>query len=257
VNQRFGNTVLVLSPHLDDAALSVGGVIADLVTTGVRVVVGVLFDGGPVGELSAAARKFHAQCGHDDDAMTHRSEEDRAALGVLGVERVRAALPEALYRRTALGEVMYPSRDAIFGPVSPDETVAVPGVVRRWVRETGCDTVLAPAAVGGHVDHVLVSSAARRLRERVEVVLYEDMPYPMLGASLPDDLGPPDHRTVSPRSWAAKLTAVSHYRSQLSVLFHDTTTWRQSLTDRCRNSSGEVGERLWWLPRAAAATNRK
>lgn len=238
-------TVLVLSPHLDDAALSVGGVIASLVAARTRVVVGVLFDGRPHGELSSAARAFHDQCGHGDDAMTHRAVEDRAALRVLGAERLAASLPEALYR-TAGGQVLYPSRDAIFGPVSQEDCAdgQVAEVLRRWVDSTGCATVLAPAGVGGHVDHVLVSAAARELS--VQVALYEDLPYPMLGAFRPPHLGKPSHHKVSRRSWTTKLDAVGHYRSQLPILFHDTRTWRETLTEYCADS-GEVGERLWWL----------
>jgi LmbE family N-acetylglucosaminyl deacetylase len=237
--------VLVLSPHLDDAALSVGGVIASLAASGTRVVVGVLFDGQPPGSLSPAARAFHAQCGHGDDAMTHRTAEDRSALRVLGAERLRASLPEALYR-TAGGKVLYPSRDAIFGAVSQEDCAAslVANVLRSWVDSTGCATVLAPAGIGGHVDHVVVSSAARELS--VQVALYEDLPYPMLGARRPPHLGRPSHHRVSRRSWTTKLDAVSHYRSQLPILFHDTETWRETLTEYCADS-GEVGERLWWL----------
>lgn len=246
MNERFGGTVLVVSPHLDDAALSVGGVIASLVAEGTRVVVGVLFDGQPAGELSPAAREFHAQCGHGDDAMAHRAVEDRDAMRVLGADRLQASLPEALYRRTAGGEVLYPCRDAIFGPVSQEDCAVerVADVLRHWVHSTGCAAVLAPAGIGGHVDHVLVSSAARDLS--VQVALYEDMPYPMLGATRPRHLGTPGHYRVSRRSWTTKLDAVGHYRSQLPVLFHDTATWRETLTEYCAGSGG-VGERLWWL----------
>ena len=241
----MNGTVLVLSPHLDDAALSAGGVIASLVAAGTRVVVGVLFDGQPPSELSPAAREFHVQCGHGDDAMTHRLAEDHSAMRALGAERLLASLPEALYRRAGR-KVLYPSRDAIFDVVSTADCAArqVADVLRHWVEVTGCATLLAPAGVGGHVDHVLVSSAARELP--VRVALYEDLPYPMLGAARPPHLGKPSHYRVPAHSWATKLEAVSHYRSQLPVLFHDPAGWRETLTEYCAEA-GEVGERLWWL----------
>ena len=95
--------LVVLSPHLDDAVLSCGAILARAAEQGVHTTIATIFNGSPDGPLSRSARHFHALCGHGDDAMAHRETEDDLAVEHLGVKSIRLGVPEALYRRDASG----------------------------------------------------------------------------------------------------------------------------------------------------------
>lgn len=84
------------------------------------------------------------------------------------------------------------------------------------------DVVLAPAAIGGHVDHLAVREAALTLRRRgIAVVLYEDLPYachPLVARrALEKRLAgfEPVHMFIA-QQLAGKRSALALYRSQLT-----------------------------------------
>jgi hypothetical protein len=77
---------------------------------------------------------------------------------------------------------------------------------------------LAPLAVGGHVDHVLVRTAAELSRKRV--VYYSDFPYNMRYRTDPSFV---QRNALVQATWAhdlaAKLTLIRGYRTQVDALF--------------------------------------
>lgn len=105
------NTVLVVSPHPDDAELGMGGTIGKMISTGSDVIIVDLTDGEPTPFGSKTSRK----------------KETKAASKILGVkERICLDMPNrylevSLENRRKLAEVirMY-KPDALFGPAMPD-----------------------------------------------------------------------------------------------------------------------------------------
>ena len=173
------STLMVLSPHLDDAVLSCGALIADSRRRGTDVIVVTVFNGRPTMPVSAPAARFHARCGlTDSNAMDEREREDDRAIGAVGASTERLYLPEALYRKDSGSEPLYDTDLAIFheGPLTPDDClITVANRVGAQVDAAAPDLVLAPLGIGGHVDHLVVSQAARRLDRGVPH--YEDVPY--------------------------------------------------------------------------------
>ena len=95
-----GQRLLVLSPHLDDAVLSLGGAIAAWVAAGERVVIATVYTTGPpLAEIAPAMRVFA-------DYAT-RTREDDAACAVLGAEQLRLGLVERAFRRPFLTDLAY------------------------------------------------------------------------------------------------------------------------------------------------------
>jgi hypothetical protein len=106
---------MILSPHLDDAVLSCGGLIADTHRHGVDSLVITVFNGRPTLPVSSPAKRFHARCGlADDHAMAQRECEDDEALDIVGASTRRLDLLEALYRKGSDGEPRYDTDQAIF-----------------------------------------------------------------------------------------------------------------------------------------------
>ena len=102
---------LVLSPHLDDAVLSCGGLLRTLAERN-RVTVATVFTEAAPPPHTRAARSFVRQCQADDVAtlFADRRAEDRDVLDELGVRHLHLAQPDALFRRSV-------RRTRAFGPL--------------------------------------------------------------------------------------------------------------------------------------------
>jgi LmbE family N-acetylglucosaminyl deacetylase len=243
--------LVVLSPHLDDAVLSCGAVLAGAVEAAAADVV-TIFNGPPDGALSDAAREFHARCGHGDDAMAQREGEDDLAMRQLGLSTVRLGMPESLYRRDASGEPAHPDLRSIFRSRPDDESEVVDAITRRLLAVAAvekADLLLAPLGVGDHIDHLIVAAAARNLRRAT--LWYEDIPYAMNRSyrGFEATLAPADAliHYVTAAQWQRKLDAINCYASQHSILSRQPGFWRETLTAYAVSVGGGVpAERYWW-----------
>ena len=143
-------TTLVISPHLDDAALSVGGTIASWTAAGERVVIASVYTKGPpLGEIAPSMRKFA-------DYVTRRSE-DAAACTVLGAEIRRLDHVERAFRRP------YLTGWSFFTTPAHREGFATLGAVRDSLEQLAQlepTRILIPFGIGNHIDHVEASLAA-------------------------------------------------------------------------------------------------
>jgi LmbE family N-acetylglucosaminyl deacetylase len=249
-----------LSPHLDDAVLSCGGLIHRQARAGQPPLVVTLFSGQPAADaqLSAFAQSQHERWGSPEDVMVVRWAEDRTALAVLGADYLRLNYLDCIYRGRDHGDQpdwYYASEDALFGPVHPAEQ-DLPGELATVLSEfipPGKDvTLYAPLAVGNHVDHQLTFAAALMLRVKGwSLRFYEDYPYVetegALAAALAARGADRWQSVVTPLDEddvAAKIEAIACYESQPGVLFGGAEIMR----DRVRAYVTDVGgERLWEL----------
>lgn len=147
---------LYLSPHLDDVALSCVARIGRDLSQGWRVLVATVFSEG--------------------DGYEARRAEDARAMEALGADHLWCGLRDAPFRSPAYGTFM----GIVFGTDESDDSAleATGEVLAALIARTAPRIVLAPLAVGTHVDHRLVHKAARRLR--AEVRFYEDRPYALV-----------------------------------------------------------------------------
>jgi LmbE family N-acetylglucosaminyl deacetylase len=160
---------VAVSPHLDDAVFSAGGTLAALAATGWRVRVVTCF-AASVADPSPFALSTQLDKGLDSDVdyMALRRAEDIAALRRLGAEHVHLPLPEAPHRG-------YTSAPDLFAGRHPDDAIAGPlgDVLAPCLRDP--DLVLAPQAIGDHVDHRVVVEVVAALDR--PVLWWRDTPY--------------------------------------------------------------------------------
>jgi LmbE family N-acetylglucosaminyl deacetylase len=165
-------TALAVSPHLDDAAFSAGGTLAWLAKRGWQVVVATVFTAtvpSPTG--------FALRCQTDKgvppeaDYMAIRRAEDQEAGAALGARMLHLPLREAPHRG-------YADPAALFGPLHPaDSPEPVAAALRPLLAGWQPTLILAPQALGGHVDHVLTVLALQDLAPSVPVLWWQDFPY--------------------------------------------------------------------------------
>lgn len=247
-----------LSPHLDDAALSCGGLISQQAEQGKRPTVITCFAGVPdYAELSLFAADQHKKWGEPEDPIQHRRQEDAEVMRCLGADYQHWTYLDCIYRRhPESGEFLYTSEAALFGQLHSAEHYLCSEVVARLSTMFSMqDTeVYAPLAVGHHVDHRLVLLAALRLEGRgFSICYYEDFPYALDGEKLDlalrewADAPAPTIRHLRPSDVANKVSAIRRYRSQLAVLFEGETNVESAVESYALRAGGgdRFGEKYW------------
>ncbi|MEZ4767318.1 MAG: PIG-L family deacetylase [Caldilineales bacterium] len=266
---------IILSPHYDDAALSCGGMIAQLTAAGDQVVVATVFGGrADPATLSPFARSIHARPGASDDLIAQRAAEEKHALAILGAQSRPGSYLDCIYRQVEPGgRWLYDREEALFGPVDAadaalvEELAAVFAVLAPHPNQC---TIYAPLAIGCHVDHQVVQQAALKLLEAgYSLLFYEDYPYVVRDpADLPAALAriktgggwQPQPVALSRQELDRKIAAVSAYASQLGVLFGtDGVAAPQDVAGALDgfarytahgNGSGRFAERFWAVAQA-------
>ncbi|WP_192912407.1 PIG-L deacetylase family protein [Paracraurococcus ruber] len=210
---------LALSPHLDDAAFSCGGTLARLAAHGWTVTLCTVFTRS-VTDPGGFALACQLDKGLDAsvDYMALRRAEDAAACAALGVRPLWLDLPEAPHRG-------YPDARALFAPpLLADGVVAPLAQLLAPLLHPAPDLLLAPQAVGGHVDHVqLVRALDSVLPPDLPVLWWTDFPYSLKPHSHPARpfaarmQALPDCAVEGDA--AGRLAACAAYRSQLGFQF--------------------------------------
>ena len=162
--------LVVVSPHLDDAVLSLGGLIGREAAAGRRVTVMSCFTAGPPLETIPPAQRVFG------DYSVRRAEDERA-LAALGAERRWLDLPERIWRDPPLARTLHVFRTP---PAMTDfaQLRAVRAAIAE-VIERGAE-VYVPLGIGHHVDHVEVALAALRevlVRGAFDSVRFYEDPY--------------------------------------------------------------------------------
>lgn len=158
-----GRKVLLLSPHPDDIAYSIGGLVARAAAAAEMAMLTVF-------SRSAWALPPELRAAGSAAISAVRMAEDRAFCASHGVA----------HHALDFGDSSLEGYDeaAEMASSAADDARSEPvfEAIRERVRALAPDLVLTPAAIGGHIDHRIVLAAARRL-DGVERAYYEDIPY--------------------------------------------------------------------------------
>ncbi|MFG2894803.1 PIG-L deacetylase family protein [Streptomyces sp. NPDC048248] len=149
---------LVLSPHFDDAALSVT---LQAIRPGSTVV--TVFSGAPSENQEETVWDALTRAQSAVSRHWERVAEDSEAMSGIGCSVRHLGEPEEQYRST-----------------SEVDIGRLEGLISPWV--SNASEVWAPAAIGGHADHIAVRKAALAACRAVgdlapELYFYADLPY--------------------------------------------------------------------------------
>lgn len=240
---------IYLAPHLDDAALSCGGQIAQQTRAGRRVLIVTVMAGDPPTDTeNDYIRSLHARWELERDATAQRRVEDIAACATLGADYLHWPIADCIYRLDPeTGRPIYVSDDDIFGNVHPAEQPLVAEIAGLLRTLPAAGQVYTPLTIGHHVDHLLVTEAAQ-LAFGDNLLYYEDYPYAQQSGKLADVIG------ERPVGWTAaavaltaadltaKIEAILAFRSQLSTFFTDRADLEQQVMIYAASVGGE---RVW------------
>lgn len=255
---------IYLSPHLDDAALSCGGLIAAQAARGLAVEIWTVCSGDPPeGPLSPFAESLHRRWEGEPEApgvspgsrqvYAQRRAEDRLSCTRLGAASWHAGLCDCIYRRSPRsGEFLYASEESLSSTIHPDELSLVEDLrsqlATRFALQQAASPdavwLVCPLALGGHVDHRLVRAAAERLE--LPLLYYADFPYALKAAAALEALERAGwaciEASLSPDSLQAWEEGVAAHVSQISSFWENAQTMRQAIYDY---SAGMNGLHIW------------
>jgi LmbE family N-acetylglucosaminyl deacetylase len=245
VKEYLQGRVVVISPHLDDAVLSLGSTIAAAARRGAAVEILSVFCGHPDSQAPAGPWDSKSGFGTEGEASRTRRQEDRSACAILGATAHWAPFGDEQYDRRGDEE-----------EVGAAVTTAV----------DGADVVLIPGWPLENSDHAWLSGVL--LKKRINchrLGLYLEQPYAFyrgergpvtVAASLQPLLRtvPPWHHLSASRAdCQLKRKAVTAYRSQARQLGLRFLGVRRLL----QYESMRGGEAIAWLPQQTDRENFK
>jgi len=256
-------TWIYLSPHLDDAALSCGGLIAQQTLAGEGVEIWTICAGDPPpGPFSPFAEELHSRWQSGKEAVALRRQEDLVACARLSTTCRHLPVPDCIYRQAGQDywghsdpappgshqeptPFLYPDQEAIFAALHPLED----GLVRRLtlkLREMlpSDAELVCPLTLGGHVDHQLTRQAAESLG--LPLWYYADYPYVIQHYDQIEAIEASDwlrqRFSVSLAALQAWIQAVAAHQSQISTFWPDVAAMEAAIAAYHDHFGGAV---LW------------
>ena len=211
---------IYLSPHLDDAVLSAGGLIHGQTQAGLPVEIWTFMCGyPPEGEYSQFAQDLHKMWGFNtaEEVVRGRRVEDINAASIVGATTVHFDFLDCIYRRGPDGEWLYSEISVPPHPADKDLPARI--AAEASARLEPDDVLVCQLAVGSHVDHVIVRQAAELLGRPLTYDI--DVPYIFYK---PEEL---DTKAVGMKESVHLITevglerwqeAILAYKSQISTL---------------------------------------
>ena len=211
---------IYLSPHLDDAVLSAGGLIYEQSRAGIPVEIWTFMCGyAPEEAVSPFAQLLHTMWGFSsaEETTRMRREEDKKAAAIVGASVLHFDFLDCIYRRGSDGEWLYSD---VFTSPRPEDA-AIPTQIAETIspRLEPDDVLVCQLSVGSHVDHVLVRQGAELLGRSLRYDI--DVPYIFYK---PEELSPKSTgmkesvHSITEAGLKFWTEATLEYKSQLPVL---------------------------------------
>lgn len=258
---------LFLSPHLDDAVLSCGGLIRMLTAQGEQVVILTVFAGDPLDPLpdspviQRVLARWRDKMG--DAPFGVRRNEDAQAASLLGAKVVHLHYCEAVFRVTKCGAgdwiALYPMEDSLVANGYADGDDARIELLQAHAP-VQADVIYAPLCADTHIDHRLVRDWALVLTGAVgspPLQFYEEFPGARLRqavnraltnyrVTMPALVLKPNVNRLNDDALQAKFAAMRAYQSHVRLLGQDAAEFEAlARAFMTTHGGGKPAERYW------------
>ncbi len=220
--------IFVISPHFDDAVLSVGTLLYSLKGTSNVTVINV-FSKGHEGPYTLSAKKFLLKCGFRSaqDMYRKRDIEDKEALNNICAKQINLGFTDAIFRTKKEKSLLsifwaefnhiYPTyRFHILKKISKSDYVIKP--LRKLLKKhiSKNSIIFVPLGIGNHVDHVIARKVSEKLFKNV--IYYSDFPYNLYSNNLASV--PQNYKGIEVKvKKTIKTKQINFYSSQITSLF--------------------------------------
>ena len=231
---------IYLSPHLDDVALSVGGLLWEQSQAGEQVSIWTICGGDPPpGDYSPFAESLHNRWQTGAEAMLVRRLEDIEACQILGADYLHFDIPDCIYRQSPItGEPLYASEQALWNPVHPDEEAVITKLAEQMKEQLPADSkMICPLTLGNHIDHRLTRAAAER--RGIPLWFYADYPYLLEADNLQElEKLRSTVTPISPDGVLAWQEAVAAHSSQISTFWENRVEMQAAIQAYSQKMTG-------------------
>lgn len=169
---------MVVSPHLDDAALSCAEHIRSWREQGHTVEVITLFTEFGDVEPSAYMKRFMIEQGFksNEEYTSGRLQEDHRAMQLMEVKYHHAGLRDAGFREMN-GRLLYADYKALTTTCTDTEPLTREAAVTAFRQMESPDLAIAPLGIGSHIDHLIAREACCEAWPDAKNGYYFDFPY--------------------------------------------------------------------------------
>lgn len=240
-------TCIFVSPHLDDAIFSAGGLMYDLFSKNIPIIVVNVFTNAGDGLNTFSARQYLKQCGAKEigDLYQQRRSEDGKVLSSINTKIIDLHETDALWRKKTktsklikgLGKLLpetyslYPTYkfNIVKGNIHKDDEVLIKRLSKKIadLPKIKDAFVFCPLALGNHVDHRVVKNACERVVRKNKLIYWTDFPY---STEYKEDspIMTEIYRTSNKLSYTFatknKLTLCMGYTTQFDAVIRDKNT---------------------------------
>lgn len=168
---RNNNKIVILSPHLDDAVLSLGSHIVKWQREGKKITVITIFTRFESKiKLPRYSWEYIKKSGFDSVKKFElaRNKEDRLVMEGLGVRYKYWNFIDAGFRG------WYKTKESLMGGIINYRDKKLVKNIRAKISSIKTDLILVPFGVGGHVDHIILKEATKEIKIKN---YYLDVPY--------------------------------------------------------------------------------
>lgn len=169
-------TCVFISPHLDDAILSAGGLITYLSSkTPVKIITVFTRGSSPCSTLAA---DYIAACGYkwSEDLFARRRQEDKLVLKKFNLKPIHLNFVDAAWRKTTLGplNIFHYPQSVLTNKISWLEIMLSQQIYHQLRPNLACQ-IFAPIGIGTHIDHLIVRGICAK--HFPQTIYWADFPY--------------------------------------------------------------------------------
>lgn len=242
---------IFISPHLDDAILSCGGIIHSLKSSGHFVEIWTIFAGIPDNILfTDFAKSLHKRWKlESQNPIKTRLEEDKNACKILGAKPKYFNFFDCIYRLNENGYPLVTKEEDLFQDVTGNQLQLVKEIAKSIFKKLPENAILvSPLAIGNHVDHQVVKMAlASQIYPNSS--FYADYPYVVNESSSFDPTYKKDLQVenifLKHNDLEKWKISVSAYKSQISTFWNGNLEMFQKIDDYFNSGGGKI---LWKMP---------
>lgn len=225
--------IAILSPHLDDAALSLTDHILFWQKKGIEVTIITVFTSFSTQRLSADTSNYIHKCGFKSIKKFElaRKKEDIDAMKLLGLHKnyIHLDFIDGGFREKN-SKPVYESYDALFSGKIIDDTTylkKIDAILQKLLNEFS--VVIAPFGIGNHADHIIVKNSAKIACHKKSLLFYAEYPYALhkKNWNIKNYL----HHFITPKTTICtspqKRRILAAYSSQIPILFQNSIQYKE------------------------------
>jgi LmbE family N-acetylglucosaminyl deacetylase len=244
------NKWVYLSPHFDDAAFSVGGLIWDQVQQGEKVEIWTICGGMAPKQypLSEFAKSLHSIWKTSGDTPKERAKEDKMACLRLGATFRHLPWPDCIYRYDAeTHQPFVKAEEDLYKPFSQGELTELMNLFSSIHLPKGAQ-VAVPFGIGSHRDHTLTRAVGEHFFGTVWH--YQDYPYSVQKKNKKDGFIPVSSEKLtillSTKGLSAWKDAIASYASQMAFFWKDEFEMSRAIDAYAEKIKNEYSNVYLW-----------